>query len=239
MARLKPYCSVVIPTYNEKENILLLIPFLLQIADKNRIPLEIIFVDDNSPDKTGKVAQKIFAKDKRVRVFIRQNQRELGTAILYGIFRARGQVVVGMDADFNHDPQKLPVLLARLKNYNLSVASRLAGGGGMGHRLRYYPTLIFNLFLKYLLGFPTMDNMSGYYAIRKAELFAFPLEEMYRGYGEYHIRLVYLAKKMGLKICEVGYYSPVRPFGESKSDLLYMFFKYLSVAFKLVLFDEV
>jgi dolichol-phosphate mannosyltransferase len=157
----------------------------------------------------------------------------LGTAILYGIFRARGEVFVGMDADFNHDPYLLPKLMKKLDKYDLPVASRLAGGGGMGHRLRYYPTLIFNLFLKYLLGFPTLDNMSGYYAIRKAALFSFPLEEMYRGYGEYHLRLVYLAKKMGLRICEVGYFSPVRRFGVSKSHLVDMFFKYLAVAFKL------
>lgn len=230
--------SVVIPTFNERQNIKMIVPELFRAAKKGRLNLEVVVVDDDSPDKTGVEARRLFRKNRRVSVFIRKNNKGLGSAILYGIRKARGDVIVGIDADFNHDPSKLSVLTNKLRECDLVVASRLLPGGGMGHRLRYYPTLIFNLFLHYILGFPTMDNMSGYYAIRKEELMGFPLKEIYKGYGEYHLRLVYLAKRKGLKIIEVPYYSPVRKYGRSKSRLGYMFLKYLQVSLALFLGKE-
>ncbi|MFA6532835.1 MAG: hypothetical protein WCT22_02440, partial [Patescibacteria group bacterium] len=108
-------------------------------------------------------------------------------------------------------------------------------GGGMEDKVRYLFTYIFNLFLKRILGFPTMDNMSGFYAIKKEKLFQLSTSKIYQGYGEYHLRLVYLAKKYGLKIKEIPVFYPKRKYGHSKTNFLKMFFRYLFVAFDLKL----
>ncbi len=140
-----------------------------------------------------------------------------------------------MDADFNHPPELIPKLIDNLKNNDLVIASRFIKGGGMEDRIRYIFTYIFNLFLKYILGFPTMDNMSGFYAIKKEKLNKLPLKEIYQGYGEYHLRLVWYAKKINFKIKEIPVFYQNRKYGKSKSNLIKMFFKYLYLALKLKL----
>jgi dolichol-phosphate mannosyltransferase len=235
----KKKVSVVIPTFNEKGNAARLASRLLFLGKKHSLDVEVVIVDDDSQDGTGKHLKNKFKGNPKVRVFIRKNERGLSTAILHGIRKSRGNIVVGMDADFNHDPDLLPTLIQGLSGSQLSVASRLARGGGMQDWKRIFPTYVFNSFLKLVLGFPTMDNMSGYYAIRRRHLFSFPLEQIYRGYGEYHLRLLYLAKKAGLTIAEIPYYSPLRTRGRSKSKLVHMFFNYLKVAFRLYFDREI
>lgn len=225
--------SIIIPTFNERDNIVDLIKTINTFLTNYNY--EIIVVDDNSFDGTSKVVKKFFRKDKRIKLFIRKNKRDLGTAILYGIKKSKGQIIVGMDADFNHPPKKIPELISALKNSDLAVASRFVYKGGMENKIRYFFTYIFNLFLKYFLGFPIMDNMSGFYAIKRDKLTLFPLKKIYYGYGEYHLRLVYFSKSFGLKIKEIPVYYQKRRYGKSKSNLLKMFFNYLYVAFHLKL----
>ena len=83
-----------------------------------------------------------------------------------------------------------------------------------------------------------MDNMSGFYAIKKEKLNLLPLKKIYYGYGEYHLRLVWYAKKMGFKIKEIPVFYPKRKFGKSKSNLFRMFFKYITVVIFLKLNDK-
>ena len=142
-----------------------------------------------------------------------------------------------MDADFNHPPHAIKKLINELKHHDLVIASRFIKGGGMQDKARGVFTYIFNLFLKYIIGFPIIDNMSGFYVIKKDILFKLPIKQIYSGYGEYHLRLVYLAKKQSLKIKEIPVFYPKRKHGKSKSNLLKMFFRYLFVAFKLKLTD--
>jgi len=222
--------SIIIPTYNEKLNICLLIERIIKIIKKD---FEIIIIDDNSPDKTAKEVKIRFRNKKQVKVFIRKKERGLATAILYGINKAKGEIIVGMDADFNHPPKLIPRLIEAVKNSDLVVASRFIKGGGMEDRLRYFFTYLFNFFLKHILGFPTMDNMSGFYAIKKEKLNLLPLKKIYRGYGEYHLSLVWYAKKMGFNIKEIPVFYPKRKFGKSKSNLIKMFFNYLLVSLRL------
>lgn len=228
--------SIIIPTYNEKENIIILIRQIKKTLDQNKH--EIIIVDDDSSDGTYDVAKKYFRKDKQIRIFRRRKEKGLGTAILFGLGRAKGSVIVGIDADFNHDPKKIPKLVAGLDKHDIVIASRFIKGGGMEDKNRYSFTYIFNLFLKYLLGFPTMDNMSGYYAIKKETLFNLPLHKIYTGYGEYHLKLLYFMQKKSLIIGEIPTFYKKRRYGKSKSNLLKMFFRYLSVVFKLKFDDE-
>jgi len=225
--------SIIIPTYNEKENILLLIQSILAISHKNKLETEIIIIDDNSPDKTGEIVKKEFNQNKIVHVFIRKHERGLATAIFHGITRAKGDMIISIDADFNHPPELIPLLVDKLNTSDLVIASRFIKGGGMDEWGRYIGTYFFNYFLKYILGFPTMDNMSGYYAIRKNTLSQLDLKEIYRGYGEYHLRLVWRASRLKMKIVEVPVYYKKRMYGKSKSHLFKMFFSYFIYALKL------
>jgi dolichol-phosphate mannosyltransferase len=228
--------SIIIPTYNEKQNIIALLNEIKKrLVGKN---FEIIIVDDNSPDQTAQAIKTKFKKDKKIKVFVRKNERGLGTAILYGIKKSKGEIIIGMDADFNHPPQIIPNLIKNTKDADLVVTSRFINDGGMADRKRYFFTFLFNLFLKYFLGFPVFDNTSGFYAIKKSKLYQLPLEEIYRGYGDYHLRLVWYARKLGLKIKEIPVFYPKRKYGNSKSNLIKMFFQYFIVAFKLRFFQN-
>lgn len=230
--------SVIVPTYNERENIVSLMKAIEKELLKFKTSFEIIIIDDNSPDGTGQEIKNKFNKHNNIRLFIRKKRRELGSAILLGIKKAKGETIVAMDADFNHPPELIPQLIIGLKNADLIVASRFIKGGGMEDKARYFFTLLFNFFLKYILGFPTMDNMSGFYAIKRDRLFSLPVNYIYRGYGEYHLRLVYLAKKNGFIIREIPVFYQKRKFGKSKSNLFFLFFKYLAVAVFLKLNDK-
>lgn len=229
----KQKTSIIIPTFNERGNIVALIKEILKAASKNNLNIEIVVVDDNSPDKTAEAVRKNFLKEKRVRLFVRTKAKGLASAFFFGIEKSRGEIILGMDADFNHPPSLIPIILAKLKTCELVVASRFIKGGGMEEKGRYWGTLVFNLLLKHLLGFPTMDNMSGFYAISKEKLFKLPLKRIYRGYGEYHLRLLHFAKMAGLEISEVPVYYPKRKYGQSKSNLSTLIFTYPLVALKL------
>jgi len=221
--------SIIIPTYNEKQNITLLIEKLVKL----KFNKEIIIIDDNSPDKTAEEIKKKFKNNLQVRLFVRKNERGLGTAILYGINNSKSNIIISMDADFNHPPELIPELVKNIKNYDFIVASRFTKGGGMEDKFRYFFTYLFNLFLKYFLSFPTMDNMSGFYAVRRNKLLNLPLKIIYQGYGEYHLRLVWYTKKNGFRIKEIPVYYQKRKYGESKSTLFKMFFQYIFTAFGL------
>jgi len=229
--------SIIIPTYNEREIIVKLIHEIQLVLSELNIKYEIVVIDDNSSDNTALEIKKKF-NSKNIRLFVRKNIRGLASAILLGIRKSRGDIVIGMDADFNHPPQTIIQLINQLNSCDLVVASRFIKGGGMEDKIRYIFTYIFNLFLKYFLGFPTMDNMSGFYAIRKEKLFQLPINKIYTGYGEYHLRLVYLAKKQGFKIKQIPVYYPKRKHGKSKTNLIKMFFLYLLTAFSLKLSNE-
>ncbi len=225
--------SLIIPTFNERKNIINLIRKIQLILTSPNIKYEIVAVDDNSPDMTAVEVRKKFKKNKNIHLFVRKNIRGLASAILFGIKKSKGDVIIGMDADFNHPPEKIITLIKELKNHDLVIASRFIKGGGMEDKVRYLFTYIFNLFLKHILGFPTMDNMSGFYAIKRKDLFKLPINRIYTGYGEYHLRLVYLAEKHGLIITEIPVFYPNRRNGRSKTNFLKGFFVYLWNALKL------
>lgn len=224
--------SIIIPTFNERDNIIALLQQLIMVLTQINMLFEIIIVDDNSPDGTAGLIRKQYPL-KTVVVLSRYNERGLSTAILYGIRKAKGDIIIGMDADFNHPPEGILSLILHLKEKTLVVTSRFKKGGGMHGRLRYICTYIYNIFLKYILGFPTMDNMSGFYAIHKEDLFTLGIDRIYRGYGEYHLRLLWYAKKNSLQIKEIPMYFGKRKFGLSKSNLFGMLISYTACALQL------
>lgn len=230
----KQKVTIVIPTYNERDNLLALIPEIKKIASfLTGYSFEILIVDDDSPDGTGEAVRQRYLSSHSVKIVIRKNERGLGTAIKTGIQKATGEIIVGMDADFNHDPTCILKLLAKLESCQLVIATRFLRGGGMEDRARFVGTYLFNIILRYVFGFPATDNASGYYAIRRRDLQHLEIERIYYGYGEYHLRLVYFASKEGYTIGEVPVYYQRRRYGESKSRLWWMAVHYLKEAIRL------
>ncbi len=189
-------------------------------------------MDDNSTDGTIELVQKLHLSHPHIRLIVRTKNRGLGLSIRDGILAAKGSIIVGMDADCNHDPQTLPLLLRGLKQHDLVIASRFMKGGGMSDSIRLLPTFFFNALFR-VLGMPIWDNTSGYYAVRKKTLEKLGIDRMYYGYGDYHLRLVAFAKKAGLQITEVPTYYKKRLGGVSKSKLVEMMYTYFLEVIRL------
>ncbi len=205
--------SVILPTYNEKENIKELIE---QILKNVKEIYEIIVVDDNSPDRTWQIAEKMSKKDSKIRLIRRVNERGLASAIARGIDEAKGSIVVWMDCDLSMPPSVIPKLLNHMPEYDVAVGSRYAEGG-MDKRalVRVVTSRMINLYTNMLLGFKVRDFDSGFIAAKKKVFENVKL--MTEGYGQYCIRFLYDCIKQGYKVKEVGYIFTDREKGTSKS----------------------
>jgi dolichol-phosphate mannosyltransferase len=204
---------VVLPTYNERDNIG---PLIQALLSQVREPVEVWVVDDNSPDGTWQVVQALAEEDPRVHLLRRVGERGLTSAIAAGIAASRGDVVVWMDCDFSMPPEAVPHLVAALEGADVAVGSRyVRGGRDVGHSwmARAFSRAI-NLFASLLLGWGVRDYTSGFIAARREVLERIPL----RGdYGEYCIDLLYRAQRAGYRVVEIPYTCTERATGESKT----------------------
>jgi dolichol-phosphate mannosyltransferase len=227
--------SVVLPTYNEAASIIRLINEVIDVLERQHCNYEILLVDDNSPDGTGELVRGHYAARERVQVVSRTGPRGLALSIRDGLERARGSAVVVMDADFNHDPQVLPYLIKYLADFDLVSGSRFAAGGGMYDRKRQVGSFIMNLFIRIVLQTQIQDNLSGYFAIRRAQLERLPKDRIFWGYGDYYFRLLSYAQHAGFKVLEIPVVYRSREGGGSKTPLTRTAFRYAwqAVVFRL------
>lgn len=207
---IKEKISVVLPTYNERDNILNLIK-ALEKAIKNP---EIIVVDDNSPDKTWQVAKNL--NKKNVKVIRRVNERGLPSAIAYGISKAKGDVIIWMDCDLSHPPKTTILLINALKDADIAIGSRYVKFGADKRKfIRTFTSKLFNMFASFLLNLKVKDTDSGFIAAKKE---VFNKVSIYQhGYGEYFLKFMYDAQRKGFKIVEVPFINHDRTSGESKT----------------------
>lgn len=185
----EPRISVILPTYNEKGNILDLvseIKILLEGRSK-----EIIVVDDDSPDKTADAVREKFASDPEVKVIVRTRDRGMAKSIRAGIEKSRGSQLVVMGSDFNHLPQYIPFMLDALDYYDGVFGSRFLYGSWMSSFVHHKLSWAFNLFVRGLLGGSITDNLYGYYAIRRNVIERCDYDSIFWGFGDYCIRLLY------------------------------------------------
>lgn len=232
--------SIILPTYNEAGNIVALIKEIKNTLKIAKIKGEIIVVDDDSPDGTARKVKQKYQPRKvtpceagDVKVIVRKKDRGLAKSILTGINKARGEIILVMDTDFNHDPKEIPQMVRRLEVSDLVIGSRYIKGGGMENRLRYWLSCLFNIYVRVILGVPVHDNLSGFFAMRRKDLQGLPLQEIFTGFGEYFMRLIYHAYRRNYRTSEVPVYYKNRVFGESKSHFLQMFISYSLVALRL------
>jgi dolichol-phosphate mannosyltransferase len=205
--------SVVLPTYNEADNIGPLIEALLSHLPQES---EIIVVDDDSPDLTWQVVEGLAKNDSRIRLIRRIGRRGLTSALQEGIDASQGKVVFWMDCDFSMPPDKIPELLKALEDHDIAMASRyIPGGEEKGHSpLGSFLSRMICRLASRILNPSIKDFTSGYIGIRREVLKTLPL----RGdYGEYFIELIYKAYKNGYRIKEIPYRCRPRRSGESKT----------------------
>lgn len=225
--------SIILPTYNEKGNIVSLISEICETLDSGGFEYEIVVVDDNSPDGTAQIVKDKFTNNSRVRIMVRKDERGLATAIRYGIEHANGSSIIVMDTDFNHDPKMLPQLIEFLKYYDMIIGSRFVLGGGMEDKLRYYLSSIYTIWLRFFLGIHIKDKLSGFFSINKKNLVTLDMDSIFSGYGDFFIRLLLIAQKKGYKMLEVPTFYQLRKAGHSKTNFLEVFFKYTKASIRL------
>lgn len=214
-----PLLSIVLPTYNERENILLLMDEIEKVLD---VPYEVIVVDDDSPDGTWRAVEEYALKHAQVRLLRRVDARGLTGALNEGIKLARGPLVMWMDVDFSMSPERIPVLLRTIDaGADVALGSRYISGGGdvRGAGLQLTVQLILSKLLSILcgwtLGCRVSDWSSGYIMLKREMLEGY---ELHGDHGEYFIGMLhYLIKRRGAKIVEVPYVLTPRHWGESKT----------------------
>jgi dolichol-phosphate mannosyltransferase len=229
--------TVILPTYNERDNIPILIAGILASV---RTPVQVLVVDDNSPDGTWQVVQEIAAQEPRVRLLHRTTERGLTSAIWAGIQAADTGAVSWMDCDLAMPPETIPLLLDRLNaGADIAIGSRyVRGGKDVGHSFmaRAFSVTI-NTFASLLLGWRVRDYTSGFVAARRP---VFDKIHLQGDYGEYCIDLLGRAQRLGLRVQEVPYICGSRLHGESKTgadigDYLRKGWKYVVTVLKLAI----
>jgi dolichol-phosphate mannosyltransferase len=207
--------TIVLPTYNERDNIIPLIQRGLKaLADYQT---EMLVVDDDSPDGTWQAVADLARGDPRVRVIRRTEERGLTSAIAAGIAQARGTWVGWMDCDLSMPPEDLPLLAGALANgADVAVGSRyVPGGRDIGHSwvgLAFSRTI--NLAAWLVLDSRVKDYTSGFILARRH---VFEQIKLHGDYGEYCIDLLYRAIRAGFQVVEVPYACVPRETGESKT----------------------
>ena len=209
--------AVIIPTYNESDNIPNLVAEILALP----IGAHVIVVDDNSPDGTGAQVDAIAAKEPRVHALHRPAKLGLGTAHIAGMRRAFSlnlDPIVTMDADFSHHPRYIPSLLAGLDRFDVTIGSRYVPGGGVERRtwkLRFVSWGA-NFLARLALNLQAHDCTSGFRAYRRAVLESIDLDRIFSNGYSFLIELLFLCQRRGWKIGEVAIIYEDRRAGTSK-----------------------
>jgi dolichol-phosphate mannosyltransferase len=212
-----PLLTIVVPTFNEKGNIALLVDKLRKTLGKTS--WEVIFVDDDSPDGTSQEVKKIGALDNRVRGITRLGRRGLAGACIEGFLASQAKYIAVMDADLQHDESLINSMLEKIENnHDLIVASRYIDGGSSSgfSALRAKISLCSTALARRFLKINLRDPMSGFFMIRRSIV-----EEVVHSLSTqgYKILLDIVATKQGeLRIAELPYKFRSRLHGESKLD---------------------
>jgi dolichol-phosphate mannosyltransferase len=206
-----PRISIVLATYNERENI---VDTIQSIFEHVKDPVEVIVVDDDSADQTWQLVESL--GDPRVVVIRRVDTRGLASAFNRGIIESRGEVVGWMDADMCMPPSMLPAMVDKLGDYDIVVGSRYAPGGKDDRApLRVISSRLINGLAGLVLGYGIKDYDSGFVVLRRTVFNKVSI--IPTGYGAYFMEFLYTCRKKGLTVYEMPYLFRDRAKGISKS----------------------
>jgi dolichol-phosphate mannosyltransferase len=228
------FVSIIVPTFNEKGNILALIEGIHH--ELSGIAHEIIVVDDNSPD--GTYALVMAQGHLFVNAILRKEEPSLAYSIRDGIKSAKGNILVVMDSDFNHQPKYIPQMIKNLEFYDVVVASRFVYGGAMDSRARHLLSWVFNVFVRVVTGGSITDSLYGFFAIHRAVLEKTEYEKIFWGYGDYCIRLMFYLQRMRVNILQIPTINGKRLKGQSNGRFLQTFLQYTRETLKLVINEQ-
>lgn len=212
--------KIIIPTYNEAENL----PKLVSALSSLSIPhLGILVVDDNSPDGTGQIADRL-AKETNgmVEVLHRAGKLGLGTAYLQGFKICMAQdvdAVIQMDADFSHPVEKVPELANLIQTCDVAIGSRYVPGGKLDERWPFWRKALSgfgNFYARTILSAPVRDMTGGFRIWRTQTLAAMPLEGVRSNGYVFQVEMIYIAHRLGFTIKETPIYFADRRWGKSK-----------------------
>jgi dolichol-phosphate mannosyltransferase len=213
-----PDVWVILPTYNEAENLERIVGAVLEHLPPSR---RVLIVDDNSPDGTGEIADRLAEADDSIAVLHRQRKEGLGPAYLAGFRVALGggaERIIEMDADFSHDPSYLPGLIEATERADLVIGSRYVPGGGITDwgPMRRFISRGGSAYARAALGLPIKDLTGGFKCFRRIVLETIDLDSIEaRGYA-FQVETTYRAIKAGFRVVEVPIVFKDRTDGTSK-----------------------
>lgn len=234
--------SIIMPTYNEAGNISdLIISSISNIMQAGVNEIEVIVVDDDSPDHTWEIASTINYPPANIRIIRRMKNHGLTASLREGIEAASHNVIVWLDCDFSHPPERIPQMLYMLnQGFDIVVNSRYVVGGGeerigKGGPIQLLLSVILNWTIRFVLYPSFSDYTSGFVAVRKK---VFENIVLRGDYGEYFADFIFRALRKKYRICELPYMAAPRRTGESKTGTnLYQYLrrgsKYLWTVAKL------
>jgi len=208
---------VIIPTYNERENIERIVP---QVLEKDP-SIHVLIVDDSSPDGTGEIADRMAKENDRILVLHRKNKSGLGTAYITGFKFALEKsydLIFEMDCDFSHDPEYIPHFLEAIKDADLILGSRYISGVNVINwpmsrlLLSYYA----NVYSRWVTGLPLKDATGGFKCFRREVLEAIDLDGVKSNGYSFQIEMSFRAWKKGFRIKEIPIVFEDRKAGQSK-----------------------
>jgi len=214
--------TIVLPTYNEAENLPKLVSALFSLP----LDLVVLVVDDNSPDGTGRIADGL-SKQYQGKVVVLHRAGKLGlrSAYIEGFRRAfelGADAVVQMDADFSHDPAVLTEMARRIASYDVVIGSRYVKGGSLARRWPIWRKALSafgNAYARTILGFPLRDVTTGYRMWKREALQNMPLDRIRSNGYIFLVEMAYVAFLMGYDIAEVPIHFADRRWGKSKMSL--------------------
>jgi dolichol-phosphate mannosyltransferase len=209
--------AIIIPTYNESDNIVTLVEEILGL----RAVAHIIIVDDNSPDGTGQIADELVRHHQEVHVIHRLGKLGLGTAYIAGFKFALTlptECIVTMDADFSHHPRYIPSLIAQTRVYDLSIGSRYVDGGGAANcdLWRRFLSTLGNTVARLILGLKASDCTAGFRCYRRQVLEAIDLDSIFSNGYSFLVEMLYRCQQLGYRVGEVPIIFENRRQGASK-----------------------
>lgn len=217
MNETKPSTLIIIPTYNERENL----PRLVEAIHKEVPFVHLLVVDDNSPDGTGEEADCLAGEDERIHVMHRSGKLGLGTAYLQGFDYALQQnydLIFEMDCDFSHQPQHLPQFLEAIEDADLVLGSRYVQGGGTENwpLKRKVLSRGGSLYARTILGLKFRDLTGGFKCFRRQVLESINLDEIRSEGYAFQIEMTWRAYQKGFRIKEIPIVFVERESGVSK-----------------------
>jgi dolichol-phosphate mannosyltransferase len=215
---------VVVPTYNEADNLPAIVAELLRLD----IPgLEMLVVDDASPDGTGQVADGLARRyPDQVHVLHRPTKQGLGTAYIQGFTWAlqhQTDYVIQMDADFSHSPAYIPTFLKLIEDYDVVVGSRYVAGGQLDERWGWWRWFLSwwanSVWVRLILSMRTRDATAGFKCWRSSALQRIGLERIRSNGYVFQVEMAYVAERIGLRVLETPIYFEDRRIGRSKMSI--------------------